>query len=220
MDKDPPQRDREFRASYSNQSGCFIVIIEQFDARNSGEWKRVTSLFCETEEKARVMIDAINSTGLVQSQAAEIAALREQLQIYIDAVRFRGQQLTKAWQERDDAQALIHSDDSIGELVSLREQLPFAQCQNVTLKNDGCPVCKEGPCHWPALRELDKARADLQRLNDIEMTALQEELAIANTAPCFACGAKVTQPCRRAGDSPCGREHLGGTRSAIKKATK
>jgi hypothetical protein len=47
-----------------------------------------------------------------------------------------------------------------------------------------------------------------------EVERLRDELSIATTPKCFSCGALVTEICPRALATPCGRQHLGGTRAA------
>ena len=45
------------------------------------------------------------------------------------------------------------------------------------------------------------------------VTALEGALRMALAPDCFACGARPLDQCHRGGGSPCGREHVGGTRA-------
>jgi hypothetical protein len=59
--------------------------------------------------------------------------------------------------------------------------------------------------------------AALARITELqaECNLLSETLEFERRPKCFSCGAKVTEPCPRAEATPCGREHLGGTRQAL-----
>jgi hypothetical protein len=49
------------------------------------------------------------------------------------------------------------------------------------------------------------------------MQLLEAKIMQLETPDCFACGAKVTERCRRRDRDDCGREFEGGTRAAEKK---